>query len=203
MEVDTPASLATVLIDIDTHYNNTKRDFHELPPYIAAMFETRTAPLAISMRINALFSVIFTLVLIQIPQGLAKAQTAKASPEILVRAFGAAGDGKHKDTAAFQKALDACDAQGGGTVVVEAGNYLIGSIQLHPHTTLVLQKNAIVTGSPSPDDYPLVPVRFEGAMVQGHRALIYADHADNIAIIGPGSLIGDNKIGNLRTRADR
>lgn len=162
------------------------------------MFETRTAPLAISMRINALFSVIFTLVLIQIPQGLAKAQTAKASPEILVRAFGAAGDGKHKDTAAFQKALDACDAQGGGTVVVEAGNYLIGSIQLHPHTTLVLQKNAIVTGSPSPDDYPLVPVRFEGAMVQGHRALIYADHADNIAIIGPGSLIGDNKIGNLR-----
>ena len=31
-----------------------------------------------------------------------------------------------------------------------AGNYLIGSIQLHADTTLVLQKNAIVTGSPSP-----------------------------------------------------
>ena len=41
-------------------------------------------------------------------------------------------------------------------------------------------------------------MRFEGEIVQGHRALIYADHADNIAILGPGSLVGDNKIGNLR-----
>jgi hypothetical protein len=186
-----------VLIDIDSDYNNFERDFHELPPYIVAMLKRRTPPRPISMRINALFSVIFLLVLLQVTQRAANAQTEKASPRVLVHAFGAIGDGKHKDTAAFQKALDTCEARG-GTVVVEPGNYLIGSIQLHANTTLVLQKNAIVTGSPSADDYPLIPVRFEGAIVQGHRALIYADHADNIAIIGPGSLVGDNKIGNLR-----
>ena len=187
-----------MLIDIDTDYNNFKRDFHELPPYIVAMLQRRTPPRAIPMRINALFSVIFLLFLLQITQRAANAQTEKASPQLAVRAFGAIGDGKHKDTAAFQKALDACDAQGGGTVVVEPGNYLIGSITLHANIVLLLEKNAILTGSPSADDYPLVPVRFEGAMAQGHRALIYADHADNIAILGPGSLVGDNKIGNLR-----
>jgi polygalacturonase len=35
-----------------------------------------------------------------------------------VRNFGAAGDGRTRDTAAFQKALDACAAAGGGTVFV-------------------------------------------------------------------------------------
>ena len=100
----------------------------------------------------------------------------------------AAGDGKHKVTAAFQKALEMPRCQGGGTVLVEAGNYLIGSIQFGtPIQRWFFKRMRLLTGSPSPDDYPLVPVRFEGAMVQGHRALIYADHADNIAIIGPGS----------------
>ncbi|MCO5243671.1 MAG: hypothetical protein M9927_07555 [Anaerolineae bacterium] len=39
------------------------------------------------------------------------------SPAVLdVRDFGAAGDGKALDTAAIQACLDACSAQGGGTV---------------------------------------------------------------------------------------
>ncbi len=40
-----------------------------------------------------------------------------------VRDFGAAGDGKTDDTAAFQKALDAVAAKGGGTVLAPRGNY--------------------------------------------------------------------------------
>jgi polygalacturonase len=49
-----------------------------------------------------------------------------------VRSFGALADGISKDTAAFQKALDQCAAAGGGRVLVPAGNYLIGSIQMKP-----------------------------------------------------------------------
>lgn len=149
-------------------------------------------------KIHALISVLIALFILQLCRGLASAQAVNASLEYRVRAFGALGDGKTKDTVAFQKALDSCAANGGGTVVVEPGNYLIGSIQLYAGTTLVLGKNAIIKGSPSAEDYPLIPVRFEGEMVQGRRALIYADHADNIAIVGPGSLVGDNKIGYLR-----
>jgi len=41
-----------------------------------------------------------------------------------VHQFGAAGDGKTDDTAAFQKALDAAGKAGGGTVLAPRGNYL-------------------------------------------------------------------------------
>ena len=40
-----------------------------------------------------------------------------------VRAFGAMGDGKTDDTAAFQKALDAAGKAGGGVVFAPRGNY--------------------------------------------------------------------------------
>ncbi len=47
-----------------------------------------------------------------------------------VRDFGAIGDGTNKDTVAFQKTLDACAVSGGGEVIVPAGKYLIGSVQI-------------------------------------------------------------------------
>ena len=115
-----------------------------------------------------------------------------------VRAFGAIGDGKTKDTAAFQRALDACAFAGGGEVVVPPGNYLIGSIQLASRTTLRIEKDATLTGSPDPDDYPLMDVRWEGRWRQGHRALICANHADHIALVGQGVITGDPAIGFLR-----
>jgi hypothetical protein len=121
-----------------------------------------------------------------------------AGEPLNVNSFGAVGDGKTKNTAAFQKALDQCAAQGGGDVVVPAGNFLIGSIRLGSKTTLRLSAGATLTGSPDADDYPLVPLRFEGETVQGHRGLIFADGADHIGIEGPGTLQGDMIIGDLR-----
>ncbi len=116
-----------------------------------------------------------------------------------VRAFGATGDGTHKDTAAFQKALDACRSAGGGTVTVAPGHYLIGSVVLGGNTTLQLQDGATLAGSPDIADYPLTQVRFEGEFVSGHRALISAENANNVAITGNGSILGPPlDIGRLR-----
>ena len=103
-----------------------------------------------------------------------------------VKDSGAVGDGKTNDTKAFQAALDGCARSGGGTVTVPAGNYLIGSLVLGPNTTLNLEKDSNLLGSADPDDYPLIDVRWEGNWVKGHRGLIYANHADHIAIVGPG-----------------
>jgi len=112
-----------------------------------------------------------------------------------VRDFGAAGDGVTKDTVAFQAALDACAAAGGGEVLVPAGNYLIGSIELKSNTTLRLAENSTLTGSPNLADYPVVKARWEGHWVEAHRALISAHKADHIAVIGPGLIAGSQLLG--------
>jgi polygalacturonase len=113
-----------------------------------------------------------------------------------VRAFGATGNGKTKDTAAIQKALDACAAAGGGEVVVPAGNYLTGSLDVKSNTTLRLEKGATLVGSPDLNDYPIVKARWEGRMVDAHRALVSATKASHIAVVGSGKIAGDPTIGN-------
>src|SRR3954465_12467776 len=44
--------------------------------------------------------------------------------------FGAVGDGKALDTAAVQNAIDACTKDHGGVVLVPAGTFLIGAVEL-------------------------------------------------------------------------
>jgi polygalacturonase len=95
-----------------------------------------------------------------------------------------------KDTAAFQAALDLCATNGGGTVDVPAGVYLIGSIVIGPNTTLRLESRANLIGSRDIADYPMLRVRFEGEFQQGHRALIYSPQADNVTVTGGGSIFG-------------
>ena len=82
-----------------------------------------------------------------------------------------------KDTAAIQKALDACAAAGGGTVLVPEGIYLTGSLMIGANTTLQLAARASLVGSADIADYPLRQVRWEGEFRDGHRALISASNA--------------------------
>jgi hypothetical protein len=52
-----------------------------------------------------------------------EASSSTANDTVDVRRFGAVGDGKTDDTAAFQKALDAVGKAGGGIVYAPRGNY--------------------------------------------------------------------------------
>lgn len=121
-------------------------------------------------------------------QGLS---TGAQSRTFNVRDFGAAGDGTKKDTAAFQKALDTCAVSGGGEVVVPAGRYLIGSVQMGNRTILRLESGSVIAGSPDLADYPVMDVRWEGRWQQGHRSLIYASNVDHTGIVGPGRIEGN------------
>ncbi|MFT3868950.1 MAG: glycoside hydrolase family 28 protein [Nibricoccus sp.] len=122
-----------------------------------------------------------------------------AKPLVLdVRKLGAAGDGRTKDTEVFQRAFDRCFAAGGGEVMVPAGEYLIGAVQLRARTTLRLEEGSVLRGSPDLADYPIERIRWEGQWEDGHRALINAADADQIAIVGLGHIAGAETLGRQR-----
>jgi hypothetical protein len=50
--------------------------------------------------------------------------------------YGANGDGHTLNTGAFRQAIKACAAAGGGRVIVPAGTYLTGPIELLSHVDL-------------------------------------------------------------------
>ena len=68
-----------------------------------------------------------------------------------VRDHGARGDGKTKDTAAIQRAIDA--ASPGGTVVFPGGDYLSGTLHLRDHLDLRFAAGATLVMSPDDSDF--------------------------------------------------
>jgi polygalacturonase len=130
-----------------------------------------------------------------LPGAAALMKLARAEVKLNVRDFGAVADGTTKDTAAIQQAIDRCSVLGGGEVLVAAGNYLTGAIALRSHTTLRLEKDAILTGTPDFADYPVTQVRWEGKWIPGRVGLIYAIDASHIGVVGAGKIVGNPALG--------
>ena len=106
-----------------------------------------------------------------------------------VRAFGAAGDGRQLDTGAINAAVGACSRGGGGTVEFPPGVYLTGTIEILSNITLHLQPGARILGSPNLDDYRSIDRATEGRS----SSLILAQGAENVAILGPGTIDGNGR----------
>ena len=103
--------------------------------------------------------------------------------------FGAVKDGD--STEAIAKAITACNAAGGGRVVVPAGVWLTGAVHLKSNVNLHLAEGATLRFSPDPAKYlPLVLTRFEGIECMNYSPLIYAFEQENLAITGKGTLDG-------------
>ena len=113
-----------------------------------------------------------------------------ANRDFLVTDYGAIADAKTLNTAAFAKAIEACNKAGGGRVVVSAGRYLTGAIYLKSNVNLYVAEAATILFSTNPADYPIVFTRWEGMELMNYSALIYAYGEKNIAISGKGTLDG-------------
>jgi polygalacturonase len=111
-----------------------------------------------------------------------------------IRRFGAIGDGRTKNTAAFREAIDACSAAGGGKVFVPAGKWFTGAIHLKSDVNLHFDVDAELHFSDDPQDYlPVVFTRWAGFELYNFSPLIYARDCRNIAITGPGRLFGHGR----------
>ncbi|HMD55463.1 MAG TPA: glycoside hydrolase family 28 protein, partial [Phycisphaerae bacterium] len=131
-----------------------------------------------------------------LPWPLANQIIAQTKPPIFpnktfsVLDYGAIGDGRTDNTAAFAKAISACNAAGGGHVVVPAGTFLTGAILLKSNVDLHLEKGAMLMFSGDETEYPIEPTRNQGIDLMNFSPLIYASDATNIGITGDGILDG-------------
>lgn len=111
-----------------------------------------------------------------------------------VRAYGAIGDGRINDTCAIQTAIDHCAEEGGGTVLLENGQYVSGTLRLKSNVNLIIEGNARLLASGDIRDYSegvhYNRYRNEQAL---DRCLIYAEDAENIGIAGSGEINGSSE----------
>ncbi len=108
--------------------------------------------------------------------------------------FGAVGDGKAMNTEAIAKTIAACANSGGGRVVIPAGIWLTGPIQLKSNIDLYVEKGALVIFSPNRQHYPLIDTWFEGRPEYRCMSPIFGENLENIAITGDGVFDGTGEV---------
>jgi Glycosyl hydrolases family 28 len=123
-----------------------------------------------------------------------------------VRDFGAKGDGQTLDTAAIQSAIDACAADHGGTVLIPAGMFLIGTIELKSNVTLHISAGGTLLGTTDGTQYRAaerIPLRGDSTLVDGNVSMIFAAYAKNVCVEGPGTIDGQGDAFRSRVRGQR
>src|ERR1700757_4376686 len=116
--------------------------------------------------------------------------SAHAAKVCDVRQYGAKGDGTTKDTAAIQKAIDACAENAGGTVKLSGGTFVSGPIVLKSNITLDVEKGATLLGSPDREDFPKATFARNPTV----QPFVSAPNAENVTIKGGGTIDGNGHI---------
>lgn len=106
-----------------------------------------------------------------------------------IKDYGALADGKILATEAIQKTIDQCANDGGGTVIVPAGSFLAGTIELKDNVSLFLSNGAKLIATKEEGQF-----KFKGKIKDtgsnGTPVFIYAENAKNISILGQGEITG-------------
>jgi polygalacturonase len=128
---------------------------------------------------------VLSLVLLALCSGALRAEVFN------VRDFGAKGDGTTYDTAAIQKALDACE-KSGGTVEFSAGTFLSQPLKLHSKTIFKLDSGATLKASTNQVDYMKTPGDWLKAKSSSEfHPFIGGDKLQDVTITGPGVIDGN------------
>jgi polygalacturonase len=114
--------------------------------------------------------------------------------------FGAQSDTTKLSTYAINKAIRKCNTEGGGTVLIPAGMFKVGTITLLDNVELHLAHGATLFGSTDQKDFPRQkqPDYRSQKDQGGWYSLIYAEGANNIAITGSGTIDGQGKYQKAR-----
>ncbi|MBR2203122.1 MAG: family 43 glycosylhydrolase [Prevotella sp.] len=112
-------------------------------------------------------------------------------PQIAARKAVVSMSKKGMSTKAIQAAIDKMAKRGGGKVIIPAGKWMSGRIELKSGVELHLSEGCELSFSGHIKDYlPVVFTRDEGIEIMSLGAFIYANEAENIALTGKGKIIG-------------
>jgi DNA sulfur modification protein DndE len=114
---------------------------------------------------------------------------AFADKKFSITDFGGVNDGITLNTLAIAKAIDACTKAGGGMVIVPAGNWLTGPIELKSNVDLHLEHGAFIQFTKDHTQYPIIRAGNNSNSFTP-ASPIYAYDATNIAITGDGVIDG-------------
>ena len=134
-------------------------------------------------------------------------RTPSETIAVSVREFGAKGDGVRDDTVAIQTAINCLPA--GARLLFPSGTYLTSPICLKSHLTIEIAKDAVILGQTSKSAYPIIPAEvqglrdeesllcgtWEGNACRMYQSLFFAEHAEDITLIGPGTIDGNAQNG--------
>lgn len=119
--------------------------------------------------------------------------TPPAFPDrsLTITELGAKPGTGHNVAAQIKQAIEQLAAQGGGKVIVPAGEFYTGPVHLLSNINLHIEEGAVLHFIPEPELYkPYVFTRWEGTELMGYSPLIYAFEQTNVAVTGKGTLEG-------------
>ena len=105
--------------------------------------------------------------------------------------FGAISDPNIVQTALIQSVIDKAAASGGGVIFIPEGIYKSGPLFFKQGTHLYLTRGAVLLGSESILDFPLIMTRIEGQYCKYFGALINAEKLNGFTISGSGTIDGN------------
>ena len=126
---------------------------------------------------------------------LLNCSTGLIARDYVITDYGAKSDTAVLCTAVLQQCIDLCSEQGGGRVVVPAGQYKTGSIVLRSNVNLHLELGATLYGSTDLRDYRRMTTSYKSLRTHTPTIqLIYADEAENVVIDGYGAIDGQGRV---------
>ncbi|MCF0164200.1 MAG: glycoside hydrolase family 28 protein [Bacteroidales bacterium] len=112
---------------------------------------------------------------------------------VSVTDFGGNGNGIFDNTNAFKKAMEHLSSKGGGHLVVPAGIWKTGPIEILSNIDLHIVKDAVIIFDPTRELYPIISTSFEGLDTYRCESPLYAQNAENISITGGGVIDGSGQ----------
>ncbi len=117
---------------------------------------------------------------------------AQASSIFNVKDYGAVGDGVSDDTPAINKAIEACDSSGGGTVLLDEGTYLTSSVHLASNVTIDIEAGATVKSKTDGydlwEDNPFDEGKMDAAYYHVHASMFWGENLENVKLTGEGTI---------------